>query len=222
MTQVLVIAPHPDDETLGCGGTLLRHVLEGDAVHWLIMTGMPEGGPYSRETIAQRQQEIQAAGEAYGFTGIHRLDLPTCELDRIGKGDLIGHVGEIFKQVNPETVYLPFPGDAHSDHRASFEAALACCKWFRYPSVKRVLAYETLSETQFGIDPTTAPFQPNVFVDIGPFLERKLEIMRIFASELGRFPFPRSVEALRAQATLHGSTAGRKAAEAFMLIKEVR
>jgi len=93
------------------------------------------------------------------------------------------------------------------------EAASACTKWFRYPSVKRVLAYETPSETDFGIDPRDSGFKPNVFVDIGGQLDRKIELMKIYASEMGEFPFPRSEKALRALAQLRGSQAGFKAAE---------
>ena len=98
------------------------------------------------------------------------------------------------------------------------EAASACTKWFRYPSVKRVLAYETPSETDFGIDPRDTGFKPNVFVDITVQLKRKVELMKIYASEVGEFPFPRSEEALRALAELRGSQAGYEAAESFSLL----
>ena len=98
-----------------------------------------------------------------------------------------------------------------------FDAASACCKWFRYPSVRRVLAYETLSETEFGLDPDTG-FHPNVFVDIRPFLERKIELLQIYESEIGEFPFLRSATAVRALAQYRGATAGFEAAEAFKLL----
>jgi len=107
----------------------------------------------------------------------------------------------------------------HTDHRAVFDAAAACTKWFRYPSVKRVLAYETLSETDFGLG-TELGFRPNVFVDISPFLERKLQAMDIYASEIAPFPFPRSQDALRALARVHGTSSGYHAAEAFQLLRE--
>ena len=95
----------------------------------------------------------------------------------------------------------------------------ACSKWFRYPSVKRVLAYETLSETNFNLNPN-ATFNPNYFIDISEYLERKLEVLAIYRSELGVFPFPRSAEAIRALATYRGSSSGFVAAEAFQLLRE--
>jgi LmbE family N-acetylglucosaminyl deacetylase len=128
-------------------------------------------------------------------------------------------VSEVFRDFEPEEVLLPHPGDAHSDHRVTFKAASACTKWFRYPSVRRVLTYETLSETDAGIDPVRV-FQPTVFVDISDYLDRKIELMGIYESEMGEFPFPRSERALRAQAEICGAGAGFDVAEGFMLMRE--
>jgi LmbE family N-acetylglucosaminyl deacetylase len=107
----------------------------------------------------------------------------------------------------------------HTDHRAVFDAGAACAKWFRYNSIRRVFAYETLSETEFTLD-AQPPFAPNFFVDITNFLERKLEIMAVYQSEMSEFPFPRSVEAIRALASLRGASSGFRAAEAFQLLRE--
>jgi len=222
MTTILVIAPHPDDETLGCGGSLLRHVAEGDAVHWLIITSMTEAGSFSAAQIKGREQAIAAVAQACGFAGIHQVGLPTTRLDTVPMVDLVKRIGAIVKRVEPTTMYLPFAGDAHSDHRITFEAAAACTKWFRHGSVRRVLAYETLSETDFGLDPDRKGFRPNVYIDISGHLEKKLEIMHLYDGELAAPPFPRSAEAVRALAALRGSAAGCGAAEAFMLLKETR
>ena len=126
----------------------------------------------------------------------------------------------LVRTVQPQIVYLPFRGDIHTDHAAVFDAAAACTKWFRYPSVGRVLAYETLSETEFILNPESRPFQPNVFVDISTYLDRKVELMMRFEGEHAAFPFPRSEQAIRALAQVRGATAGYQAAEAFMLLKE--
>ena len=133
--------------------------------------------------------------------------------------DLIDKFSAVFKEFQPVEVLLPCRSDVHTDHRLVFDAAVACTKWFRYPSVKRVIAYETISETEFGLDPDNS-FQPNYFVDISEFLDLKLEIMAVYKSELSDFPFPRSIEAIRALAALRGSTAGFMAAEAFQLLRE--
>lgn len=134
-------------------------------------------------------------------------------------GDLVGALSGVFKAFQPEEVFVPHPSDVHTDHRVVFDATSGCTKWFRYPSVKRVLAYETLSETDFGLG-TNKGFEPNVFVDIAPYLDTKLAAMEIYASEMALFPFPRSHEALRALATLRGAASGYQAAEAFQLLRE--
>ena len=158
--------------------------------------------------------------EAYGFAEIHRLNAPAARLDDGSIADLVAGLAAIVGSVRPETLYLPFPGDAHSDHAVAFDAAAPSTKWFRQPSVRRVLAYETPSETEFGLNANRLAFRPNVFVDIGAYLTRKVEIMQLFRSEMGEFPFPRSVQAIRALAEYRGATAGFEAAEAFLLLKE--
>ena len=222
MSTILVIAPHPDDETLGCGGTLLRAVAEGHSVHWLTMTAMQPSLGFTPERIASRNEELASVSKAYGFTQAHHADFPTTRLDTVPMGDLIGAVGRVIRDVQPNTVYMPYRNDAHSDHAAVFDAAAACCKSFRHPSIKRACVYETLSETEFGLRTDDPGFRANVFVDISPWLERKLEIMKLYAGELGTFPFPRSEPCIRAQAVLRGSQAGAHAAEAFMLLKEIQ
>lgn len=219
--KTLVVAPHPDDELLGCGGTLLRRVSEGGNVAWLLMTAMTEGAGWSAERIQQRATEISQVRKGLQIAPHHlyALGFPAAELDRIPMNILVGKISEVFTEFQPDEVLLPFPGDVHSDHRVTFESACACTKWFRYPSVRRVLAYETPSETDYGIEPRDSGFKPNVFVDIGEQLERKIELMKIYESEIGEFPFPRSEKTLRALAYLRGSQAGFDSAEAFMLLK---
>jgi LmbE family N-acetylglucosaminyl deacetylase len=220
MKKILVIAPHPDDETLGCGGTLLKHKAQGDELHWMIVTCMSEKAGFAAERVQERDEEILQVGSLYGFETLHKLNFPTAQLDALPIGDIVQRMGRVMQAVEPDVVYLPYRGDVHTDHKIVVDAAVSCTKWFRYPSVKRVLAYETLSETDFGINPDSNGFRPNVFVDISEFLKQKLEIMRVFKSELGEFPFPRSEQAIRALAALRGASAGCEAAEAFMLLKE--
>ncbi len=222
MSIILVVAPHPDDESLGCGGTLLRHIDEGDSVHWLIVTAMTMSQGFSAERILDRDREIDMVASSYQFAGVHRSELPTTRLDTLPMVDVVGAIGKIFQVVRPDTIYLPYRNDAHSDHAAVFDATVSCCKSFRHPSVKKVYAYETLSETEFGLRPDDPGFRPNLFIDIGDRLERKLQILNLYAGEMGNFPFPRSEECVRAQAALRGSKAGLRAAEAFMVLMEVR
>jgi LmbE family N-acetylglucosaminyl deacetylase len=217
--KTLVIAPHPDDETLGVGGTLLRRKSEGVKVAWLIVTGISIESGWSAEKVGERDGEIRQVGELFGFDEKFVLDFPTTRLDQVPMNDLVAGISQVFKSFEPEEIFVPHPSDVHTDHRVVFNAVASCTKWFRHPYIKRVLAYETLSETDFGLD-TDNGFCPNVFVDIEPFLDRKLQAMDIYKSELGVFPFPRSHEAIRALAAVRGVAAGFKAAEAFQLLRE--
>lgn len=221
MSRILVVAPHPDDETLGCGGTLLRHRAEGDELHWLIVTAMTREAGFSDERIAVREDEISRVANYFGFAAVHSLGFPATLLDGVRRADLIAAVSSVFESAAPDSVYLPFPGDAHSDHKVTFEACTPSTKWFRRPCVKGVYCYETLSETEFGLAPDLVPFRPTRFVDIGGHIDGKIEALGLYESELGEFPFPRSEEAVRALASFRGSSAGCRAAEAFMILREI-
>jgi LmbE family N-acetylglucosaminyl deacetylase len=219
MAVVLVVAPHPDDETLGCGGTLLRHAAAGDEVHWLIATSMHASAGYARERIAARSAEIERVASAYRMKGVHALVWPTTAVDRIPLAERVETAARVLAELRPQQLYLPFAGDAHSDHRCVAEAFAAAAKPFRRPELERVLAYETLSETEAGALHLLPRFHPHLFVEIARFLEQKLEILGCYASELAAFPFPRSCEAVMAQARLRGAQSGFAAAEAFQLLQ---
>ena len=221
MSTLGIISPHPDDETLGCGGSILRHQAENDSIHWIIVTGMTEKQGFSPDMIAERQKEIDTIAALYGFTAVHNLNLPTTQLDTIPTGEIVRMLGALFNEIKPDTIYIPNRSDVHSDHRIVFNSAWSCCKTFRYPFIRRVLMYETLSETDSVPPLPESAFLPNSFSDISDFLEKKLEIMRHYKNEIKKHPFPRSEQNIRALATLRGATAGVPYAEAFMLLKEV-
>lgn len=217
--KTIVISPHPDDEVLGAGGTLFRRKAEGAELAWLIVTSISTTMGWSEEKVARRSQEIKKIACLFGFAEVFELNFPTARLDQIPVSDLVAGISDAFKRFEPTEVFLPHPSDVHTDHRIVFDAAASCTKWFRYPSVKRVLAYETLSESDFGL--VASPrFTPNYFVDIEPFLEGKLQAMAVYESELGDFPFPRSHGAIRALAKVRGAASGYVAAEAFELLRE--
>jgi LmbE family N-acetylglucosaminyl deacetylase len=219
--RTLVIAPHPDDEVLGCGGTLLRRKREGAEVACLIVTHISIDMGWTAEQIRNREQEITQVANLMGFDRAYNLNLPTTQLDRISLGELVGKFSEVFGDFQPTEVFIPHQGDVHSDHRTVANAAIACTKWFRYPSVKRVLAYETLSETECALESSRA-FIPNWYVDITEYMQQKLKIMAMYKSELGTFPFPRSVQAIQALAAYRGTASGFRAAEAFQLLRELQ
>lgn len=222
MKRCAVIAPHPDDETLGCGGTLSRLAREGVQVHWILMTRMtPEGG-FTPGRIRARATEIAAVSRLLGFARVHQLDFPAATLDGRPRAELVGALSRVLRLIRPETIFVPHPADAHTDHRATFESALAASKVFRAPSVNSILAYETPSETDFAPAGLSAHFSPNVFFDISRRLTDKQKAFRLYAGEGGRHPFPRSTRGIEALATLRGAAAGCEYAEAFQLVKEIR
>lgn len=220
MRDVMVIAPHPDDETFGCAGTLLKHKMTGDRIHWLIVTRMDESIGFSENQVSDRDHLISQVSKKYGFDTVSCAGLITSRLDEYPLAEVIGKIGKSIASVLPEVIYLPYRGDVHTDHRIVFDAVASCSKWFRFNSIRRVLAYETLSETDFGINPDTNGFRPNVFVDISSHMQSKLELVDMYSTELGEFPFPRSPEAVRALSSLRGAAAGCTSAESFMLLKE--
>jgi len=217
---VLVIAPHPDDEVLGCGGTILRHVAEGNAVHVVICT-RGEYARFGKEQVERVQAEARAVHQFLGLTGSHFLDLPAAALDTIPGADVNAAIARVLDQVRPDTVYLPHPGDVHRDHQVVFQAAMVACRPNSPHCPSRMLAYETLSETDWYAAPLTPAFVPNVFLDITSYLARKLKAFEMYASQVRPSPHQRSLEAVRALAITRGHAVYVPFAEAFVLIREI-
>jgi LmbE family N-acetylglucosaminyl deacetylase len=134
---------------------------------------------------------------------------------------MVPKISEIFNKVKPEIIYCLNRSDAHSDHRITFDAVMACTKSFRYPFIKKVLLYECISETEFAPALPEKVFIPNYFVDVSMHFMKKLEIMKIYESELGEHPFPRSLRNIEALAVFRGASVGVEYAEAFQLIKYI-
>lgn len=221
MKTVIVISAHPDDEILGAGGTLLKHKKNGDKIYWLIITNVLESYGFSKERVYSRQREIEKVSEALGVKKVFILDYPTMSLSTSTLIEMVPKISKVFTEIEPEIVYCLNRSDAHSDHRITFDAVMACTKSFRYPFIKQVLMYECISETEFAPQLPEKVFIPNYFVDISSFLEEKLELMKIYESEVGEHPFPRSLRNIEALATYRGASVGVEYAEAFQLIKYI-
>lgn len=217
MNKILIVAPHPDDEILGCGGTILKHKASGDKVAVLYITNcLPEHG-CTKELYLSRQKEIADIKNIAKVDKIYKLDLPAIKLDTISKSDIIKKISTVFHDFKPNIVYINHYGDAHSDHEISFKATYSCTKSFRYPFIEKIYLYETPSETEFGFN---LNFKPNSYVDISKFITTKLELMSIYESEVMEFPYPRSLDSIKALARWRGSRIGVEYAEAFMLLFE--
>jgi N-acetylglucosamine malate deacetylase 1 len=217
--KVLIVAPHPDDETLGCGGTILKHISNGDKVVWLIINSVSVENGFTQERVESRKSEIDLVADLYGFHHVKQLGFPTMQLQKIDETLLINSIAEVIRVEEPQIIYLPNRSDAHSDHRITFNAVMACTKSFRNPFLRKVLMYECISETEFAPAFAENVFLPNYFNDISLYFDKKLEIMRIYSSELGNHPFPRSEQNINALAVHRGSQAGVRYAEAFQLVK---
>jgi len=219
--KILVISPHPDDETLGCGGTILKHKDIGDKIYWLIITNIDIKNGWDKNAVKKRQKEIETVAGMYDFEKTFKLDYPTAKLDIIPVQEINKSISEVILEIEPEIIYLPNRSDVHTDHQISFKAVYSCTKNFRYPFIKKILMYETLSETEFAPTLPESIFIPNVFVDITKYFEKKLEIFKIYKSELMKKPLPRSLDSIKAFARYRGSQIGVEYAEGFMLIREI-
>jgi LmbE family N-acetylglucosaminyl deacetylase len=219
--NVLAISAHPDDETLGCGGTLLKHRAAGDAIFWAIATVCHEP-QWSAAVIERKAVEVDRVAEAFGAQRF-KFGFPNAQLDTIGIGELMKPIESLVDQLRPAVVYLLHGGDIHTDHYALYTAAMSVLKPFymHKRGVRRVLGYETLSSTDAAPQRGERMFMPNVFSDITPYLERKIEIMQLYETEIHPEPMPRSPSAIRALARYRGSTISVEYAEAFTLLREL-
>ncbi|BAI79870.1 conserved hypothetical protein [Deferribacter desulfuricans SSM1] len=218
MNNILIISPHPDDETLGAGGSLLKHKDNGDIIYWINITNIKEEYGYSKEKVKKRNEEIKKVIESYEFNDFFDLSLKPTSLTENDIPFIVTKISSILDKIKPNILYIPFWNDVHSDHRVVFNALQPFFKSFRYPFIKKVLMMEIISETDNQFKET---FKPNVFVDISDFIDKKIEIMNIYQSELGEHPFPRSIDNILNLAFYRGSQCNYQYAESFMLLKEV-
>ncbi len=218
--RVLVIAPHPDDEVLGAGATMHRLADEGHEVTTAIVTkGWPPLFPESQ--VEQVRAEAEAANEKLGAQALLFLDLPVTKLHALPEHELNAAFDALVTEIEPEIVLLPFPGDRHEDHKQVFDACQVALRPVESRSfVKRILCYETVSETHWSAPAVEPAFDPQLYVDVSDHLAAKLEAMRCYASQVRPKPDARSLEAVSALATWRGSVVGMHAAEAFVTIRE--
>jgi len=215
--KILVVAVHPDDETLGCGGTLLKHKADDNKIHWLICTTLNKNDNYYQN----REQEINRVSKLYNFDSVQNLQFETTKMDQYNMNEIIEKISKVINKIKPNIIYLPFKEDVHTDHKKVFEASYSCTKSFRYPFIKKIYMMETLSETEFAPSIQKDSFVPNTFVDIAKHIDKKVKIMNIYKSEINKHPFPRANKNIKALATFRGATCGFKYAESFMLLKEI-
>lgn len=220
MANVLVVAPHPDDEVLGCGGTIRRLVEAGDVVTVAIAT---KGTPlFPAGQVRQVRSEARKAAARLGVAELKFLDLPVTTLHLIPEHKLNATFAKLVQAVRPELALIPFPGDRHEDHRQVFDAMMVALRPDgRRHRVGRVACYETVSETHWAAPGVEPSFEPNWYVDITATLADKLDAMREYRSQLAEGIPARSLEAIEALARFRGSVAGVAAAEAFWIVRDL-
>ena len=221
--NVLVVAAHPDDEVLGCGGAIAKHVQEGDRVHVLILAE----GATSRNRERDRQQfqtelsdlEISAnqASKILGVNSLFLHSFPDNRMDSCDLLDIVKVIEQAIEQYQPQIVYTHHSGDVNIDHRRIHEAVITSCRPLPNHSVHTLLFFEIPSSTEWQTSGSAPPFIPNWFIDISETLSLKLKALEAYQSEMRAYPHPRSLKAVEYLARWRGATIGVQAAEAFML-----
>jgi N-acetylglucosamine malate deacetylase 1 len=215
MKKIIVIAPHPDDEVLGCGGTIKKHVKEGDEVYLCIVTSV-HSPKWSEQFIEERGKEIENSRISLGIKQVFLLGYPAAKLDTVSQMDINDNLQGIIEKVKPDIAYIPFASDINKDHRIVHESSLVALR--PQSGVSTVISYEALSETDWGLD----LFKPNVYVGISEFFEDKIKAMKCYHSEIRKFPHPRSLEGIEILAKKRGMESGLMMAESFLLIRDSR
>ncbi len=217
MNKVLVIAPHADDEILGCGATMAKYAAEGSEVYVIIATNASIGAPelYSKENIKLVRSEALKAHKIIGVSKTYFLDFPAPALNAFPEYKISIEFSKIFTQLRPTHLYLPHPGDLHQDHNAIYKAALVSARPQGLHKIPNIYCYETLSETEWAPMQGNNSFIPNSFIEISNYFNHKIRAMQSYKSQLRDFPHPRSIETLEALSKFRGATVGVDKAEAF-------
>lgn len=218
--RILAIAAHPDDEVLGCGGTLAAAAARGAEVHVAFLAD----GVFSRSQSAEAHDELQRrraaarkACEIIGARSVQFGDFPDNRMDSVPLLDITKAIEELISVHKPDTIYTHHAGDVNIDHRCIHQALIPACRPQRGHPVKTLLFFEVASSTEWQPPGSGVPFQPNWFVDISATLDTKIAALDAYAEEMRPWPHPRSVEGVKALARWRGATIGAEAAEAFVL-----
>jgi LmbE family N-acetylglucosaminyl deacetylase len=215
MNKILVVASHPDDESLSCAATMHKYANEGHEIYCLILG---EGATHRELEGGNLISQAQQAGKIIGFKGMFFKCLPDNRFDTVPQADINRHVEHYINKLCPDTVYTHHGQDLNIDHRITFQAVMTACRP-GCSTVKEIYCFETPSSTEWAFD---GSFKPNVFVEVDEVeISRKLHALECYDTEIREFPHPRSWRALRVRAEYWGQVAGVEYAEAFELIRKI-
>jgi LmbE family N-acetylglucosaminyl deacetylase len=218
--NILIIAPHPDDEVLGCGATIAKYASLGHTLYVLVATRGSKN-LYTDDRIENVRNEALNAHNVLGVTKTFFLDFPAPELDTVPISDISREISKIIAEFKINVLFLPHRGDIHNDHKVIFNAGLVAARPVGNYTVKDIYCYETLSETEWAAPFADDAFIPNLYIDISDSMHLKIEAIKCFKSQLKEFPNPRSIETIEALAKFRAATVGFKSAEAFMIIRQI-
>ncbi len=219
---VLVIAAHADDEVLGCGGTISRHVGEGDIVYTVIMAdGVSSRKENDRKEILDRTAAAERAREILGVKKNYYLEFPDNKMDSICMLEIIQRLESIVEEIRPNIIYTHHRGDLNVDHVVTHQAVLTACRPIPGSCVEAIYAFEIMSSTEWAA-PQVSPFLPNHYVDITNYLMKKRSALQEYNIEMREQPHSRSIQNLMALAHFRGNTMGVNSAEAFITIRTIK
>jgi LmbE family N-acetylglucosaminyl deacetylase len=218
--RILVVAPHPDDETLGVGGTIAKFAARGDEVFVLMVSGhLPP--LYNREDYEKTVSEAHSAFSVLGVSKSEFLEIPATMIGDQPLHKFNGRISKIVNDFNPHMVFCPYP-DRHVDHRLVFESVMVATRPVGIGrDIEIVATYETLSETHWNAPHIEPNFTPNWVVDISDYVETKLVALKCYESQISKFPGPRSIEAVEALAKFRGTQSGFGYGEGFHIVRMI-
>ena len=225
--NVLVVAAHPDDEYLGCGGTLLRHVKNGDRVHILILAEGLTSRDQHRDLDRRRgelhalHKSSQMAADLLGAESLKISAFPDNRMDGVDLLDVVKCVEEQIELLAPDIIYTHHAGDVNIDHLITHKAVVTAARSLPTSRVDRLIFFETVSSTEWQMPYAKDAFLPNWFVQIDEFIDKKIALLRCYAGEMKEYPHPRSYEGIEHLARYRGQTIGVKYAEAFSLGRNI-
>lgn len=221
MNKILVIAAHPDDEVIGAGGTILKHVKAGDAVSVLLLGDGVTSRGAGAAAVKKRAKQAKRAAKVLGVKNVLLEALPDNKFDSVPLLKIVKIIERAIYKIKPKIIYTHFAEDLNIDHQLANQAVITACRPQPGFFVKKILAFEVLSSTEWQIKKKNKLFCPNCYNDIGDFIEKKIKAMEIYQAELRPYPHPRSKQGIRILAQYRGLEAGCKYAEAFQVLRQL-
>lgn len=221
MNSILIIAAHPDDEVLGCGGSIAKLSDKGAHVNVAFLAdgvlSRKNNLDTSKDSIKIRREAAKKACEILGVKSVFFGEFPDNSMDTVPLLDIVCLVEELIKKYQPDTIFTHHSGDLNIDHRLTHAAVITACRPLPKHPVKTLLSFEVPSSTEWQLSASAAIFVPNWFIDISDTLDRKIAALDLYANELRDSPHPRSKQGVEYLARWRGASAGMNAAEAFMV-----